>query len=185
VPAQGVFAPGSNQRDSEAAGWHTTAHCLTLIPRRRVPLAGSVGAKRIKVGGTTERTMCVVCRTGSSPSCQFRRIADDAFLTLRWWRETAGCAMKGQKGNRDRRPCSPTAECQTNLVLPVRSAIFPSGETKCSGRKMAVLTVISGVLAGRSLAALLLGLRRQAEPRAVILCLARAKHRGLLLSGRT
>jgi hypothetical protein len=56
---------GSNQRDSEAAGLHTTAHCLTLIPRRRVPLAGSVGAKRIKVGGTTKRTMCVVCCPGS------------------------------------------------------------------------------------------------------------------------
>ena len=65
MPARGVFAPGSNQRDSEAAGLHTTAHCLTLIPRRRVPLAGSVGAKRIKVGGTTERTMWVVCGPGS------------------------------------------------------------------------------------------------------------------------
>jgi hypothetical protein len=46
-------------------------------------------------------------------------------LTLRWWSETAGCAMKGQKGNRDRWPCSPTAECQTKLDLSVRSAIFP------------------------------------------------------------
>ena len=59
----GVFAPGSNQRDSEAAGLHTTAHCLTLIPRRRVPLAGSVGAKRIKVEAKNERPngQCVLC----------------------------------------------------------------------------------------------------------------------------
>jgi len=68
----GVFAPGSNQRDGEAAGLHTTAHCLTLIPRRRVPLAGSVGAKRIKVGGTTKRTMCVVCCPGSKADAQPR-----------------------------------------------------------------------------------------------------------------
>jgi hypothetical protein len=45
-------------------------------------------------------------------------------LTLRWWSGTAGCAMKGRKGNRDRRPCSPTAECQTNLGLPVNSVSF-------------------------------------------------------------
>jgi hypothetical protein len=56
--------PGSTHRDSEAALPHTTPHCLTLIPRRRVPPAGSVGANRIKVGGTTERTMCVVCGSG-------------------------------------------------------------------------------------------------------------------------
>ena len=29
-----------SQRASAAAGLHTTPHCLTLIPRRRVPLAG-------------------------------------------------------------------------------------------------------------------------------------------------
>jgi hypothetical protein len=59
----GVFAPGSNQRDSEAAGLHTTPHCLTLIPRRRVPLAGSVGAKRIYVEAKNERPngQCVLC----------------------------------------------------------------------------------------------------------------------------
>ena len=54
--------------------------------------------------------------------------AKPTILTLRWWSETAGCAMKGQKGNRDRRLCSPTAECQTKLVLGVRSAIFPRSE---------------------------------------------------------
>ena len=37
----GVFFAGSNQRDSAAAGLHTTPHCLTLIPCRRVPRAGS------------------------------------------------------------------------------------------------------------------------------------------------
>ena len=60
----------SNQRDSEAAGWHTMPHCLTLIPRRRVPLAGSVGAKRIKVvladghhgdGHKRPNGQCVLC----------------------------------------------------------------------------------------------------------------------------
>jgi hypothetical protein len=61
---------GSTRRDSEAAGLHTTAHCLTLIPRRRVPLAGSVGAKRIKVvladghrgdGHKRPNGQCVLC----------------------------------------------------------------------------------------------------------------------------
>jgi len=128
---------GSTRRDSEAAGWHTTAHCLTLIPRRRVPLAGSVGAKRIKVGvfphghhDRTDNVCCVPSRKHSfmpiPPRCVphlppfvngAQRSARPTNLTLRWWSETAGCAMKGQKGNRDRRPCSPTAECQTNLDL--------------------------------------------------------------------
>ena len=87
MPARGVFAPGSNQRDSEAAGWHTTAHCLTLIPRRRVPLAGSVGAKRIKVEAKNERPngQCVLCavpeallhaNSAAKPMVHFRVPAD-------------------------------------------------------------------------------------------------------------
>jgi len=56
--------------------WHTTPHCLTLIPARRVPARGVVGPKRIKVGGTTKRTMCVVCSPGSTPSCQQSREAN-------------------------------------------------------------------------------------------------------------
>ena len=36
----GVFAPGSNQRDSEAAGLHTTAHCLTLNSAPKGPAGG-------------------------------------------------------------------------------------------------------------------------------------------------
>jgi hypothetical protein len=80
-------------------------------------------------GAALNITALVFC-PGSTPSCQRRREADSSFLTLRRWSGTAGCAMKWQKGNRDRRPCSPTTECQTNLVLSVRSAIFPNGETE-------------------------------------------------------
>ena len=94
-------------------------------------------------------------------------------LTLRWWSETAGCAMKGQKGNRDRRPCSPTAECQTNLDLSVRSAIFPGGEMErqrnAARGKWPCSRLILMPCTGRSLAVLLLCPRRQAEPRAVLL----------------
>jgi hypothetical protein len=116
-----------------------------------------------------------------------QRSARPTFLTLRWWSETAGCAVKWQKGNRDRRPCSPTAECQTNLVLPVRSGIFPSGGMerqrsvavgKCPCSRL-LLCLAPGEasrcycwLAGRSLTA-------------ILLCLARAEHRGLLLAGRS
>ena len=62
--ARAVTAP---QRDR-----HTTPHCLTLIPARRVPARGVVGPIRIYVGGTTKRTMCVVCGPGSTASCQPR-----------------------------------------------------------------------------------------------------------------
>ncbi len=85
----------SSQRDSAAAGLRTTPHCLTLIPARRVPARGVVVPKRIKVGGTTKRTMCVVCGLVSKadaqprnavrsvasavPSCQPRRVGDFVF----------------------------------------------------------------------------------------------------------
>jgi hypothetical protein len=120
-------------------------------------------------------------------------------LTLRWWSEMAGCAMKWQKGNRDRRPCSPTAECQTNLDLPVRSAIFPSGgmerQRSVAVGKWPCSRLLPCLVRAEPRGLLLAGrteprghiacLRRQAEPRAVLPCLARAEHRGLLLSGRT
>ena len=165
VPARGVLrreAISVTEKQRDCTQRHIV---MTLIPRRRVPLAGSVGAKRIKVGGSmsdrTDNVCCVLSRKQSrcpasqrsekrSIGCSFmptRRVADGriyqwrsrasakpTFLTLRWWSETAGCAMKGQKGNRDRRLCSPTAECQTNQLglgpPSVRSAIFPNGETE-------------------------------------------------------
>ena len=76
------------------------------------------------------------------------------------------------------------AKCQTNLVLSVRSAIFPNGETERQ-RSVAVgkwpcsrlLPMSWPGEASRPIACP----RRQAEPRAVLRCLARAKHRGLLL----
>jgi len=91
-------------------------------------MAGSVGAKRIKVEAKNERPngQCVLCaapeaflhsnsaavRAALATIYQRSRVsAKPIILTLRWWSETAGCAMKWQKGNRDRRPCSPTAEC--------------------------------------------------------------------------
>ena len=60
VPARVPFSPGSNQRDSEAAGLHTTAHCLTLIPRRRVPARGASARKELR---WEERPngQCVLC----------------------------------------------------------------------------------------------------------------------------
>jgi hypothetical protein len=76
------------------------------------------------------------------------------------------------------------AKCQTNLVLSVRSATFPNGETERQ-RSVAVGKWPCSRLmplswpgeASRPIACP----RRQAEPRAVLRCLARAKHRGLLL----
>ena len=53
--------------------WHTTPHCLTLIPRRRVPARGVVGAKRIKVGvfahGHHDQTDNVCCVRSRKQSC--------------------------------------------------------------------------------------------------------------------
>ena len=79
-------------------------------------------------------------------------------LTLRWWSETAGCAVKWQKGNRDRRLCSPTAECQTNLFLPVSSAVSVRCNVACEMEAVQKWPI----------SRLLPRPRRQAEPRAVM-----------------
>ncbi len=134
---------------------------------------------------TKPRSRCVhvrrVCWTCSRNS---RASAKPKFLTLRWWSETAGCAVKGQKGNRDRRLCSPTAECQTNLVLSVRSAIFPNGEMERQRNVAVGKWPCSRLMpmswpgeASRTIACP----RRRRSLAPYCRCLARAKHRGLLL----
>ena len=50
---------------------------------------------------------------------------------------------------------------------------------------MTDLTIIAFVLAVAKPCGPIACPRRQAKPRAVLRCLARAKHRGLLLAGRT
>ena len=57
-----------------------------------------------------------------------RASAKPTILTLRWWSETAGWSAVGAWADESSHACSPTAECQTNLDLSVRSGIFPSGE---------------------------------------------------------
>ena len=123
------------------------------------------------------------------PKAQSRQ-RKPTILTLRWWSETEGWSAVGARAAESSHACSPTAECQTNLVLSVRSAIFPSdgmerqrnaavGKWPCSRLMLVSCT-------GRSLAVLLLCPRRQAEPRAVLLMpCPRATTRGLLLAGRT
>ena len=66
-----------------------------------------------------------------------------------------------------------------NLVLPVRTESFPSA----AQRKLAVLTAIAEVLAGRKPSGLLQGLGRHAEHRALLLCIGRAKPRAHFQSG--
>ena len=136
------------------------------------------------------RAVCRAVRWASRGS------AKPTALTLRWWSEADGWPAVGAWAAEISRARSPTGECQTNLIFPVRSATFPGGETErqrsVATGKMGVLTAIAGVLPGRSLAGYcwswpdevsrpIARPRRQAEPRAVLRCLARAKHRGLLL----
>jgi hypothetical protein len=122
---------------------------------------------------TEPRSQCSFCRVCGSDVCVASRAsAKPTALTLRWWSEADGWPAVGAWAAESRHARSPTAECQTNVVLPVRSAIFPGGVTECSGRKMSVLTVIGR----RSLFP-----PGRAKPRGILRCLARAKHRGLLL----
>jgi hypothetical protein len=92
-------------------------------------------------------------------------------LTPRRQSEVRGLRRDGYMGAPARPARSLTARCQTNLDLPVRSAIFPSGGMErqrnaavgkwpcsrlmlvsCTGRSLAVLLL---VLVGRSLATIL------------------------------
>ena len=98
--------------------------------------------------------------------------------------ERKGCCCQGNRGQQADRVRSVTLRCQTNLVLSVRSDILPGGEKErqrsvASGKwpcsRLLLMFWPGG--ASRPIARP----RRQAEPRAVLRCLARAKHRGLLL----
>ena len=149
--------PGSNQRDSEAAGLHTTPHCLSYN--------SSTGSRGFPVRPEYMREeerrpngQCVLCDVPEAKQhaqprnevrsvacgCSFMptlRVANEriyqrhsrvsakpTILTLRWWSEAEGWSAVGAWAAESSHARSPTAECQTNLVLSVRSGIFPSGE---------------------------------------------------------
>ena len=164
----------SSQRDSAAAGLAHNATLSDLNSGRRVPRAGSCRPKRIKVGGTTERTMCVVCGPGSTPSCQppprmamtstcavaasipgavapaRSQFSDSTTAERRAW-----AATRWQHG-RARQTCpQPAAVVSDQFVFPAGSASFASAA--CGAP------------------------RKLDRHRDYCWCLARAKHRGLLL----
>ena len=133
----------------------------------------------------SQRLLCRVCWTRS------RRRRDSAKpttnLTLRRQSVVRGLRRDGCMGALGRTARSLTAKCQTNLVLPVRSAIFPNGETErqrsvavgkwpCS--RLLLMSCPGG--AARTIACC-----GRTESRGLLRCLARAEHRGLLLAGRT
>ena len=143
--------------------------------------------------------MCVVCRPGSTPACQRRRVADvqpfagsagivpaqsrqreanesESSPTERSGR-MAGLGRPGQSETDRLR--SLAAKCRTNLVLPAGSANFASAACGAP-RKLDRPRDYCGHCRAKP-RGLLRCPRRQAEPRAVLRCLARAKHRGLLL----
>ena len=143
---------------------------------------GVVGTIRIYVGGfcPTKRTMCVVCRPGSTPPCQRRRIASNISPGLLDSLPNFSDSTTAERSARAATRCLPSSLvalgrtarslppwCQTNLVLPAGSGSFgsaaalfgkrPKAEpiprllpTSCTGRSLAPYCC---ALAGRSLAA--------------------------------
>jgi hypothetical protein len=122
----GCFTAGSSQRDREAAARQTTPYCATLYSALEGPAGGGCQRDQNKGGSearTTERTICVVCRTGSKtgaqprsaarsvapvgPSCQrscgaipilpgrLDSLLADSALTLRWWSGADGWPAEG------------------------------------------------------------------------------------------
>jgi len=138
--------------------------CMTTKPRSRCPT--------------------LPCLLASFPASARQREANCSdSSTAEWSARVATRWCMGALGSTAR---SLMARCQTNLVLSVRSGIFPSSETERQ-RSIAVgkwpcsrlLPMSWPGGASRPIACP----RRQAKPRAVYLrCLARAKHRGLLLA---
>ena len=119
---------------------------------------------------TTEpRSRCVSRLPGlRTRSRRSRASAKPTNLTFRRQSVVRGLRRDGCMGAIGRPARSLAAKCQTNLVFPAGSASFGAKPHRRSSESWTVPAIIAW-------------LRRQAEPRAVLRCLARAKHRGLLL----
>jgi hypothetical protein len=101
-------------------------------------------------------------------------------FTITWSARAAaarGACRTGQLGGQQAdRARSVTLRCQTNLVLSVRSAIFPSSEMELQRSVAVGKWSCSRLLAGGACTH-----RARRSLAAYCRCLARAKHRGLLL----